>query len=205
MMKVKICGITNPEDAKLAVDLGADLLGFIFYKKSKRYIQPESAKEIIKLIPSHIEKVGIFVDEKAGTLNRIVETAGLTIAQIHGNEDQNFINEIRVPVIKGIRIKNDFDFGTLKKFSNCTFLLDSYSENEYGGTGKSFDWEVIPLNLRSNIFLAGGVSAENIEYIYNFIKPKAVDLSSSVETSPGIKDRNKMKLFFEKINKLRNK
>ena len=205
MMKVKICGITNLDDANLAVDLGADLVGFIFYSKSKRYLPFKKAGEIISRLPAGIEKVGVFVDEKIETVADAVNVSGITAVQLHGNEDQNYIDKLNVPVIKGFRIADNFDFSILRSLNNCSLLLDAYSANDFGGTGKSFDWKIIPQDLRSKIFLAGGVSSDNIEYIYNNIKPYAVDLSSSVEISPGIKDHNKLKTFFNTVNRLRRK
>ena len=202
-MKVKICGITNLDDALLSAELGADLLGFIFYPGSKRFISFEHAKEIIAQLPSSVEKVGVFVDHEVNELKSVSKLIGLTAIQLHGSEEQNYIDKITLPVIKGLRVKDDYDFALLNDFRNCTFLLDAYSEKDLGGTGKSFDWNIIPHELRSKIILAGGISSENIEYIYKNIKPLAVDLSSSLESSPGKKDMAKLKEFFNKINQLR--
>jgi phosphoribosylanthranilate isomerase len=201
-IKVKICGITNIDDALLSIELGADMLGFIFYPKSKRYISFDRAQKIISQIPSSIDKIGVFVDHGLKELKSTINIVGLTSVQLHGNENQDYINKIPLPVIKGLRIKPNFDFASLNRFNNCIFLLDAYSETELGGTGKSFNWDIIPGEIRKYIILAGGISTNNIEYIYKNIKPKAIDLSSSLESSPGIKDPHKLKAFFNKINQL---
>lgn len=204
-MRVKICGITNLEDALLCCGLGADALGFIFYEKSRRNISYSKAAEIIRRLPSFIVKVGVFVDQEADEINAISQKVGLNAVQLYGEVSQAFINEINLPVIKCFRIKNDFDFSTLNNYTNCSFLLDTFSDKALGGTGESFDWNIIPIELRDQIILAGGISVDNIEYLFNHINPAAVDLSSSIESSPGKKDAIKLKDFFNKINTLRYK
>lgn len=202
-MKIKICGITNLQDALLAINLGADALGFIFYKKSKRYIQTQKAAEIISQLPPLLVKVGVFVNESSDQINSIAETMGLNTVQLHGDESPEFVGEINLPVIKSIRVRNSDDINIIKKYSNCTILLDKYDKEFYGGTGEKFNWDLIPENIRSKIILAGGVSNENIEKIFHEIKPYAVDLSSSVEEFPGKKSKRKMNDFFSTVNKLR--
>lgn len=200
-MKVKICGITNIGDAKVCVDCGADALGFIFYKRSKRYIEPDKAKKIIDKLPFFVMKVGVFVDENLEKVNSVAKEIGLNAVQLHGNEDLGYCEKINFPVIKAIRV-DDKLIENLQKYSNYTILLDSKNEKEYGGTGKRFDWGLIPESNRNKVILAGGVTGENIDYIFNRIKPQAVDLSSSLEKEPGIKDHEKVKSFFRKINYL---
>ena len=203
-MKVKICGITNVEDALLCESLVADALGFIFYKRSKRFIAPETAGKIISELSPFTLKVGVFVNETAEEINEISKEIKLNAVQLHGEESPEIISKINLPVIKSFRIKNGFDFSILKRFENIPFLFDTYSEKEYGGTGKIFNWELIPGELRNKIILSGGVSINNIEEIYKKIKPAAVDLSSSLESGPGRKDSEKVKEFFKKINYLRS-
>lgn len=203
MMKVKVCGITNLEDAKLCCDLGADALGFIFYEKSKRYINFEDASLIVGELPAFVSKVGVFVNEEATTVNHIAQSVGLTHVQLHGNEDQLHIDKINHPVIKAFRVSDNFDYETLNYYSGCTILLDTFSEKEIGGTGLTFNWETIPTDLRSKVILAGGISEKNIETIYNTITPQAVDISSSLESETGKKDEAKLKNFFNIVNKLR--
>jgi phosphoribosylanthranilate isomerase len=203
-MKVKICGITNYEDAKFCVESGADALGFIFYHKSKRYILPEKAKEIVSKLPAFVFKIGVFVNESLNAVNEIAEKVGLNIVQLHGDESSDYIELIKYPVIKSFRISPDFNFGSIEKYKNCNFLLDAYDENYFGGSGKVFNWDIIPQFLRSKIILAGGISEKNIQSIFENINPYAVDIASSLEKSPGIKDHKKIKSFFELYNSLRN-
>jgi phosphoribosylanthranilate isomerase len=183
-LKVKICGITNNEDATLAEKLGADAVGFIFYKESKRYISPESASEIIKILSPLTLKVGVFVNENPELINSTASKIKLNAVQLHGNENPETINKINFHVIKSFRIKEEFDFNILNDYKNVSFLLDSYSEKEFGGTGKTFNWDLIPPRLKYNYILSGGVSVDNVEEIIKKVKPTAIDVSSSLETSP---------------------
>ncbi|HEX2868202.1 MAG TPA: phosphoribosylanthranilate isomerase [Ignavibacteriales bacterium] len=202
-MKVKICGITNAEDALFCEALGADLLGFIFYNKSKRFIDYNSAGEIIKRLSPVTGKVGVFVNEPAEKINEIAGMLKLNFVQLHGDETPEEVSKINHPVIKSFRVKEGFDFSLLESYGSARALLDSFNIDQFGGTGKSFRWEVIPENLRQSIILAGGVSASNIGYIYSTIKPYAVDLSSSLEKSPGRKDRSKVHEFFNVLKSLK--
>jgi len=202
-LKVKICGITNIEDAQLCENLGADALGFIFHKKSKRFIRPETAGKIISKLSPFTLKVGVFVNGTPEEINKTAKEIKLNVVQLHGEEIPDMISEINLPVIKSFRIKDGFDFSILKKFENLRFLFDTYSEKEYGGTGKTFNWELIPGELRNKIILSGGISINNIEEVYKKVKPVAVDLSSSLESAPGKKDKEKVKEFFNKINNLK--
>lgn len=195
-MKVKICGITNLEDALLCEKLGADALGFIFYDKSKRYIQPNSAQDIIKMLSPFTLKVGVFVNEIPENINAISKLAGLNLVQLHGDETPKQIGEINLPTIKAFRVNDDFDFNVLNDYKNCYFLFDSYSKTEYGGTGKTFNWNIIPKLLNGKIILSGGISSSNIQRIINEVNPYAVDVSSSVEEYPGKKNEIKLKEFF---------
>ncbi len=199
-MKVKICGITNIDDALLCCELGADALGFVFYEKSKRYIKPEEAKKIISELPPFTATVGVFVNETADEINRIAVLTGISYAQLHGDENEEMILQIKLPAIKAYRISSDFNFNSIAKTKARFVLLDAFDDKEYGGMGKSFDWSIIPELIANKIILAGGVSADNIEMIYNKIHPAAVDLSSSVEEEPGRKSTKKLKEFFNKVN-----
>ncbi len=203
-MKVKICGITNSEDAAYCESLGADALGFIFYNRSKRYVQPEVAAEIIKHLSPFTIKVGVFVNETSDSINNISTLLHLNAAQIHDEENVIDRKSIIVPVIRSFRVKDNFDFSILNNLDNNYFILDSYSQNEFGGTGKSFNWELIPESIKKKTILAGGISSTNIDYICRKIRPAAVDLSSSLEAQPGTKDKEKVKEFFYKFNKYRS-
>ncbi|MFH1195895.1 MAG: phosphoribosylanthranilate isomerase [bacterium] len=202
-MRIKICGITNYEDAKLCCDCGADALGFIFYEKSKRFVSIDEAKSIIQKLPAFVSKIGVFINEDSKKINDIAREIKLTGVQLHGEETPEFAESILLPVIKGFRVSEEFDFSITDKYPGCKFLLDTYSTKEYGGTGQTFDWEIIPMKIRKTIILAGGVSSSNIEHIFKTVKPVAVDVSSSLEIKPGIKDESKVKSFFEIFNSLR--
>jgi phosphoribosylanthranilate isomerase len=197
MVRVKICGITNLEDALLCESEGSDALGFIFYKKSKRYIEPVSAKEIIGHLSPFTMKVGVFVNESSDFINETARILHLNAVQLHGEENPELVKKIDYPAIKSFRINGSFDFSIFKHYPGSYFLLDTYSELEYGGTGKTFNWKLIPYELKSKIILAGG--------IIKSVKPAAVDLSSSLEDKPGKKDKEKVKEFFNKIKNLKPK
>ncbi|MBK7980945.1 MAG: phosphoribosylanthranilate isomerase [Ignavibacteriae bacterium] len=201
-MKIKICGITNYEDAKLACDLGADAIGFIFYKKSKRSVDAEEVKNIISKLPAFILKVGVFVNERIDIVNQIMQDCKLNIAQLHGDENVEYLNEINFPVVKALRISNNYDYNILKQYLNFNILLDTFNNNEFGGTGTNFKWDTIPSDIKSKIILAGGIKEENLEEIFSNILPYAIDVSSSLEEYPGKKNKSKMLSFFKKYNKL---
>lgn len=198
-MKVKICGITNLADALLCESCGADAIGFVFYVGSKRQIMPDEAVEIVKQLNPLTIKVGVFVDESPVLINQMVKDIGLNMVQLHGGETPEEISMINVPVIKAFRVNDNFDFTVLHHYSNSYLLLDSYKEEEFGGTGKSFNWQLIPEQLKSKIILAGGINSDNIDLIFRQIKPQAIDVSSSLEQYPGKKDKQKVIQFFNKI------
>ena len=198
---MKICGITRPEDALLAEELGASAVGFVFYPGSPRYIDPEEAKRISGALGPFITRVGVFVDEDIGTVQRIVETAGLTAVQLHGSEDQGYIDAVKgVRVLKALRVGPDFDFRLLDRYRVAAFLLDAWSEKEYGGTGRTFDWEKArECGRYGRIILAGGLTASNVEEALATVCPWGVDVSSGVEQSPGIKDHDKLRAFADAV------
>ncbi|MDP4193681.1 MAG: phosphoribosylanthranilate isomerase [Bacteroidota bacterium] len=200
-MIVKICGITNLEDALFCEQLGADMLGFVFYNKSKRFISFDSAKKIIEGLSPKTKKVGVFVNEPVEIVNLYAEKLKLNTVQLHGDETPEYAFQINHPVIKSFRITGNFDFSILGQYKNAMPLLDAFSNSQYGGTGKKFNWEVIPDRLKRQIILAGGISAKNIKFIQDNIKPYAVDLSSSLESEPGKKDHEKVTDFFSKIDR----
>ncbi|MCK5034176.1 MAG: phosphoribosylanthranilate isomerase [Calditrichia bacterium] len=201
-MRIKICGITNLEDALVCSENRADALGFIFFKGSKRFIGYDEAKTIIKQLPFFIMKIGVFVNEDYTKVNEVAENIGLNGVQLHGDESTEYINRIRLQVIKSFRVNDEFDFSVLNNFHNCSFLLDTYSANEFGGSGKSFNWDLIPHDIRKKIILAGGISEENIEEVRRNIKPEAIDISSSLEDYPGKKNHTKVKSFLNIIKRL---
>ncbi len=202
-MKIKICGITRLEDALLCDKLGADAIGFIFYHKSKRYITPENARTISISLPPFLHKIGVFVNNSIEEVNRVAKLANLTSVQLHGDETPEYISKINYPVIKSFGVDESFDFSILDEYANCGIILDVKDTEQYGGTGNSFNWEIIPDNIRTKVIIAGGVSIRNIKQIEGNINPYGIDISSLVEIEPGIKDRNKLKELFEKYNELK--
>lgn len=202
-MKIKICGITRAEDAQLCVDYGVDAIGFIFYPKSKRFISPEAAKDIASSLPVFTHKIGVFVDEDINEVNRIAKYVGLSGVQLHGKETMEYISKISHPVIKSFGVDESFDFSLIDTYVNCTPLLDIKDTEQYGGTGKSFNWDLIPKEIRNKVIIAGGVSANNITEIHKNINPYGIDLSSSVEISQGIKDSNKIIEVLKIVNKIK--
>lgn len=195
-MRIKICGITNLDDALKAEALGADAIGFIFFGASKRYVSPEIAREISTSLKPFTTRVGVFVNEDVKAVNKIIQYAGIDIVQLHGNEDPIYASKLVKPFIKSIRVKDADDIEMMYQFENTTFLLDSHNANLFGGTGEKFDWNLIPPRRRNKIILAGGVSKYNIEEIIRDINPYAVDVSSSIEIEPGRKDHKKMEELF---------
>lgn len=202
MTKVKICGITNLEDAKASIYAGCDALGFVFYRKSPRYIAPKIAKAIIKSLPKNILKVGVFVNSKEKTIKKIAKFCGLDILQFHGNESTGFCRRFRsYKVIKALRVKDKVDLKHILQYNPFAYLFDAFIESKLGGTGKKFDWKLIKhLNgIKKPIFLSGGLSTDNVKKAIEIAKPGWVDVSSSVEVSPGKKDHQKVSDFIKKV------
>lgn len=205
MLKVKICGITNSEDALLAEELGADMLGFVFYPNSSRYVSPVKAAKIIAGLSPLTRKVGVFVNESAGKVLKVAGKLKLDFVQLAGDEAGAYIKEIQeqFPVIKAFRVGEDFRVSLLQKSPADLKLADTKAEGFYGGSGKSFDWRKLSgLRGDSTLMLAGGIGYHNLWEAYEALKPAAVDLTSSVEARPGKKDAAKMKQFFEVANEI---
>ena len=200
MAKVKICGITNLEDALYAVKQGADALGFVFYKKSPRYIQPEKAKVIIRQLPKFVKKVGVFVNAKEITIRRIAHSLKLDMLQFHGYESVDFCRRFRgFKVIKAFRIKKTISLVYLSKYNVWAYLFDTFAKNKFGGTGKSYDWWLLDClrGLRKTIFLSGGLDAQNVKRALKSFSARWVDASSSLEKYAGKKDHIKIKRFIK--------
>ena len=194
MVRAKICGITNREDARWAVDCGADALGFIFYEKSPRCIAPEKAAEIICDLPPFVTPVGVFVN--ATHIDATVKLAGLRAIQLHGDEPPEACLGHEVPVIRALRVGSDFDALTLRSYPAHTFLLDTARAGAYGGTGETFDWaKAVDAKVYGRIILSGGLNTDNVREAIERVAPYAVDTSSGVESEPGKKDRKKVRDF----------
>ncbi len=200
---VKICGITCPEDALIAEKCGASAVGFVFYHKSPRYITPEKAGEISKRLGPFTARVGVCVDENLDMVRDIVKTAHLTAVQLHGAESPEYINGLKgVTVIKAFRVTRDFDCKAMKRYNVSAFLLDTFNTSAYGGTGKTFDWKkAFECRDYGRIIIAGGLNASNVREAVNIARPWGVDVSSGVESSPGIKDHEKIRIFFHALYK----
>ncbi|MCX7661954.1 MAG: phosphoribosylanthranilate isomerase [Candidatus Omnitrophica bacterium] len=200
MLRVKICGITNLEDAKLAQSLGADALGFIFYKKSPRYIDPEKVKSISGNIKKGTLKVGVFIDEKRDKILEIAKYCSLDLLQFHGNESPEFCKHFReFRTIKAFRIKEKVSLEEISKYDTDFYLFDTFVRQTPGGTGKTFDWSILKRireKIKKPIFLSGGINVDNLEEAIKTIKPEWLDVSSSLEEMPGKKSAIKMKKFF---------
>lgn len=200
MTKIKICGITNIEDANLAIDFGADALGFIFYPKSKRYIEPEEAYKIISKLPPFINIVGVFVNQAADEIKRVKEISGFDTVQIHGDETPDFCKELGCKLIKAIRVKEKIDLAEVESYNVHAVLFDTYSANGYGGTGECFVWETLrDLNISKKVILSGGLNSDNVSEAIRIVNPYAVDVSSGVEDYPGKKNREKLKKFIQAV------
>jgi phosphoribosylanthranilate isomerase len=196
MIKVKICGITNKEDALYAAECGADALGFIFYEKSPRYIEPDNAKTIIAALPPFVTTVGVFVNKDFNDIRDITLLTGVTVVQLHGDESPSYCNLVEGKLIKAIRVKNDSSIEGLKKYDVDTFLLDSFDKNSFGGSGLTFDWKLAEKAKQyGKIILAGGLTPDNVEEAVKKVAPYGVDVNSGVEKKPGIKNKNKVKEF----------
>jgi len=194
MVKVKICGITNLDDALQAVDAGADALGFVFYDLSPRCISFESAERIIKRLPPYVVTSGVFVNNPASFIDTAVERCGINVVQLHGDETPAFCKGIRHTIVKAFRIRNIASIETLKKYCVAGYLLDAYVPGTYGGTGLTFNWETARLAKQFGpIILAGGLKPENVRKAVETVEPYAIDVSSGVEAAPGKKDHAKVR------------
>lgn len=200
--RVKICGITNLEDALKAAELGADSLGFIFYKKSPRHINPRTAGLIIRELPPFVTPVGVFVDEE---LPKVVATAaetGICTVQLHGNEPPEYCERLGIKAIKAIRVRDMADINRLRPYNVSAYLLDTFKEGVHGGTGETFDWDIaVEAKALGRIILSGGLNPENVSEAVEKVQPYAVDACSGIEIKdrPGRKDHAKLKEFMERV------
>ena len=203
MTKIKICGITNYDDAKNAIDLGADFLGFNFYNKSQRYVDYKIAKNIIRKITGKARAVGVFVNDEIWRIEKISNYCNLDLIQLSGDETNNFIiklkKKIDKKIIKCFHIKNLSDINNIKNFGYDYIMLDSFKEGFYGGTGKSFELNSLRDMDTKKLFLAGGMNKDNVRITIQKLNPYAIDVCSSIESSHGKKDYNKMKHFIEAV------
>ncbi len=205
MTKVKICGITNLEDALLSAKFGADALGFNFYKKSPRYILPENAREIIEQLPEKVLKVGVFVNESLEKIIEIASLARLDALQLHGEESPEFARELKaktnLEIIKAFRVSPEFKPEDVLQFETDAILLDAYNPKEHGGTGETFDWKIAfqVKKLIPKLYLAGGLDSKNVDIAIRRVQPFAVDSCSLLEKDKRKKDNFKVLNFISAI------
>ena len=204
MIAVKICGITRQKDAQLAADLGAAALGFIFYPLSPRYVAPEQAATIAGEMGDRIRTVGVFVNATPREINAVVRKVGLDYVQLSGSESPEECLEIKAPVIKAFRVGLELDPAATAAYDVHAILLDTYNASLYGGTGDTFDWSQLDRDaLHQPMILSGGLRADNILEGIEVVRPRAVDVNSGVEASPGLKDRGKLERLFSLLSETR--
>lgn len=193
---VKICGITNLEDARLAAKVGANALGFVFHRGSERFVSPETAREICAKLPGHLTKVGVFVHANRSEISETARMVGLSAVQLVGDEGPDDLFGFEWSVLKVFQVRPSFDVEALKPFVVDAFVLDAYKKGAYGGTGKTFDWNVaVRAKAFGRVILAGGLTPENVADAVRFVRPYGVDVSSGVEARPGKKHERLVREF----------
>ncbi len=209
-IRIKMCGTTSLEDAMVAVKAGVDALGFIFYPKSSRNVDPEIARLIIEQLPPFVDTVGVFVDRDREEVEEIIRYCRLGYAQLHGQESPKYCERLArfaapCQVLKALRVGSHLQSEDVAPYTEHVkgFLLDTYQKGVAGGTGKQFDWSLIDaLGLEKSCILAGGLDVANIAEAITAVRPYAIDVNSGVEKSPGIKDHDKIRTFVATVRKL---
>jgi phosphoribosylanthranilate isomerase len=205
MIPVKVCGITRPEDAELAVELGAAALGFIFYRPSPRYVAPERVAAIVRGLPPYVTTVGVFVKEQPAAMNAIAELARLDRIQLHGDEPYAWVEGLSRPAYRAFRLKEAADVKAVEEAPDRQVLLDTYLPGQYGGTGRAFDWSwargLVERLARQGrrVILAGGLTPGSVAEALREVRPHALDISSGVEAEPGVKDEQKLRALFRAL------
>jgi phosphoribosylanthranilate isomerase len=199
--KVKICGLTSVADAVAAAEAGADMIGLMFYEKSPRHISLALAAEIARAVSPFVLKVGVFVNPEEALVSRAIAECGLSVLQFHGDETSEFCTQFGLMSLKAIRVQNAESLNALENFQTNAFLLDAYSKSGLGGTGEKFNWDlaVAAQKFGKPIFLAGGLTPENVADAVKQVRPFAVDVSSGVESAPGKKDAAKVRAFIAAV------
>jgi phosphoribosylanthranilate isomerase len=206
-MRVKICGITKPEQGRAIADLGATALGFICVSQTKRYVAPDRIQTIIEQLPEHTDRIGVFVNSSQEEISQIVARTGLTGVQLHGDESPEFCRRLRqmnpqTEIVKAFRIRSFESLLATNAYCDCvdTFLFDAYHPHAFGGTGKTLDWEtLLQFSPMRPWLLAGGLTPDNILEALQKLDPSGIDLSSGVERSPGDKDLEKVARLFQQL------
>lgn len=199
--RVKICGITTPEDARVAFEAGADAIGLVFYARSPRAVSIEQAAEIVAAVPPFVTVVSLFVNEPVSSVERTLSRVSVDLLQFHGDEPSQFCQQFLRPWIKALRVKPDLDIpGACESYASARgVLLDSWQQGVPGGTGKTFDWQLAAQALPLPVVLAGGLNADNVADAISALRPAAVDVSGGVESSPGVKDAEKIRQFIQAV------
>lgn len=199
--RVKVCGIVDPGDARAAVAGGADALGFVFHRSSSRYVPPERAAEMIRELPAFVDAVGVVVDLGPAELDNIARVSGIGYFQFHGSEDPQTCEAAGLPFLKALRVKADTDIhSSAEPYSRARgLLLDAFVQDLPGGTGSTFDWSRIPASMPAPVFLAGGLTVDNVADAIRAVRPFGVDVSSGVEQSPGVKDPDRIMKFMRSV------
>lgn len=196
MVRVKICGITTLDDALVAVDAGADALGFVFVPSSPRAVTPQRVAGIVSRIPPFVQTVGLFVDEDPERVNWTADFCGLDLVQLHGSEDPDYCHEIRRRIVKAVRVRDRRSLEGVGRFPVSGILCDTWSDSVAGGTGRTFDWGLLrDLAVDRPLILAGGLSPDNVVSAVETVRPWGVDVSSGVEKAPGVKDHDLIRRF----------
>ncbi len=199
MTRVKICGITNLQDALHAANCGADAIGFVF-GPSRRRVTIEQAREIIEHLPPYISRVGVFVDQDVEEVRRTMSACALDIAQLHGSEDPGYCQEFFPRVVKSFRVKDQRSLEELPRYRVCAYLLDSYVEGRHGGTGTLFNWDLARDSAQYGpVIIGGGLHPGNVWLAITMVQPYGVDVCSGVESSPGKKDPEKVRDFIRAV------
>jgi len=206
-VKVKICGITNLADAQVAVAAGADLLGFVFSETSLRHVTVETATSIARGLPPHIVRTGVFVNEPEVLVSRAIAGCELNLLQFHGDETPDYCLQFGVMSMKAFRVRDAESLKALPNYQTDAWLLDAFSPNAHGGTGERFNWDLAieAQKFGKPIFLAGGLTPENVAEAVRKVQPFGVDVSSGVEFSPGKKDHQKICDFIVNVRKVEQK
>ncbi len=202
--KVKMCGVTNLDDAQAAVEAGADAVGFVFYRTSPRYVEPTVVKGIVASLPPFVIPVGVFVNEEAKVVRDLMDDCGLSLAQLHGDETALYCETLGRPALKAIRLRDRASLSALAEYQGRAgvrgLVIDTFSAETYGGTGQVVDWGLAAeVAKASRILLAGGLTPENVGEAIRKVRPYGVDVSSGVEASPGKKDHEKVRAFIRAV------
>ena len=200
-MNVKICGITRLNDALTAAEAGADALGFIFVQNSPRYVNPETAGSIIRDLPPFVVPVGVFVNERRENILETIQRSGIRCLQLHGEESPEETDGFPLPVCKGFRVSAAFRSELLSRYHTAAYVLDAFVEGMRGGTGNVFDWSVaLEAKRFGRIILSGGLSPQNVAVAVRTVNPYAIDVNSGVESTPGVKDKEKLFELFHRLH-----